>query len=223
MVAGTGPGFVGALDEAAQAALETLGHVHHYRSGTTVFAEGDQTSDVGLVVSGRLKIVCTTDAGGEVALAIRVPGDLVGELAAIDGDGTPRAASAVAHGATSVRLIRATDFTAFLAGHPTASLALLRLLTGRLRDAERRRVEYGSVDASRRVARLLVELAGTPDDRGHAIVTGSLSQSDLAALIGSSRESVARALTRLRELDLVETGRRTVVVHDIHQLERFAR
>ena len=86
--------------------------------------------------------------------------------------------------------MRAMEFTDFLAGHPASSLVLLRTLTARLRDAERRRVEYGSIDASRRLARLLVELAGPPDDRGRATVDLSLSQSELASLIGASRESV---------------------------------
>ena len=219
----SGSGFVDALDERARAGLAGLGHVHRYRNGASVFTEGDRTSDVALVLTGRLKIVCTTESGGEVTLAVRHPGELVGELAALDGHGTPRTASAIAVGATTVRLIRATEFTDFLVAHPASSLVLLRTLTARLRDAERRRVEFGSIDASRRLARLLVELAGPPDDRGRATVTLSLSQSELASLIGASRESVTRAFARLRRLDLVETGRRSVVVHDVDQLERFSR
>jgi CRP/FNR family transcriptional regulator, cyclic AMP receptor protein len=219
----SGRGFAGALDEHARVALESLGHVHRYRNGAAVFTEGDRTSDVALVLTGRLRIVCATEAGGQVTLAIREPGDLVGELAAIDGPGTPRNASAIAVGPTTARLIRAVEFTDFLVAHPTSSLALIRTLTGRLRDAERRRVEYGSIDATRRLARLLVELAGPPDDRGRATIDGSHSQNELASLIGASRESVARALVRLRQLELVDTGRRSVVVHDLEQLERFAR
>ena len=175
------------------------------------------------MLTGRLKIVCATEAGGEVALAVRQPGELVGELAAIDGQGHRGTPSAIAVGPTTVRLIRATDFTGFLTEHPTSSLVLLRMLTGRLRDAERRRVEFGSIDASRRLARLLLELADAPDQRGRAAVSRQLSQSELASLIGASRESVARAFVRLRRLDLVETSRRSVVVCDVAQLERFAR
>src|SRR5688572_2317190 len=96
------PGFLGELDDQARAAFERLGHVHRYRNGAAVFAEGERTSEVALVLTGRLKIVCTTEAGGEVALAVRHPGELVGELAAIDGHGTPRTASAVAVGPTTV-------------------------------------------------------------------------------------------------------------------------
>jgi len=219
----SGPGFVGELDEAARAAFEQLGHVHRYTNGSSVFAEGDRSSDVAVVLTGRLKILCSTESGGEVALAVRHPGDLVGELAAIDGHGTPRTASAIALGPTTVRLIRGTEFTGFLVAHPASSLVLLRMLTAKLRDAERRRVEYGSIDAGRRLARLLLELADAPDEHGRATVTGHLSQSELASLIGSSRESVARAFLRLRQLDLVETSRRSVVLRDVGQLERFAR
>lgn len=218
-----GPGFVDELDEHARAAFEALGHVRRFRNGAAVFAEGDRSNDVAVVVSGRLKILCTTESGGEVALAIRQPGELVGELAAIDSPGTPRIASAVALGPTTVRLIRAVEFTGFLVDHPTSGLVLLRMLTGRLRAAERRRVEYGSVDTARRLGRLLVELAQPPDDRGRATVSAGLSQSELASLIGASRESVARGFTRLRELGLVETSRRSVVVHDLDRLDRFAR
>jgi CRP-like cAMP-binding protein len=218
-----GAGFVGALDDGSRAAFDALGHVRRYRNGDVVFAEGDRSNDVAVVVSGRLKILCSTESGGEVALAIRQPGDLVGELAAIDDPGTPRIASAVALGPTAVRLIRAVEFTDFLVAYPTSGLVLLRMLTGRLRAAERRRVEYGSVDATRRLGRLLVELAQPVDARGRAVVSDGLSQSELASLIGASRESVARGFTRLRQLGLVETSRRSVVVHDLDRLDRFAR
>jgi CRP-like cAMP-binding protein len=218
-----GPGFVGALDEQARAAFEALGHVRRFRNGAAVFTEGDRGNDVAVVVAGRLKILCTTESGGEVALAIRQPGDLVGELAAIDSPGTPRIASAVALGPTTVRLIRAVEFTDFLIAHPTSGLVLLRMLTSRMRAAERRRVEYGSIDATRRLGRLLVELAEAPDARGGATIGAGLSQSELASLIGASRESVARGFTRLRQLGLVETSRRSVVVHDLDRLDRFAR
>jgi CRP-like cAMP-binding protein len=103
-------------------------------------------------------------------------------------------------------------------------LVLTRGLIGRLRAAERRRLDFGSYDAPGRVARLLIEIAeehGRTTDNGIEIGV-SLSQEELAGLVTTSRESVARSLTSLRRRGLITTGRRSVVVRDMEGLRRLA-
>ena len=194
-----------------------------YATGSPLFVEGDPADSVVLIITGRTKIVVVTSDGVEIVLSLRGPGDLVGELAIIDNDPRPRSASVVAIEPVECRMLSATEFRRFLEEHPRATIELLRMVATRLRDAERHRVEFGAVDTSRRLARLLVELA---EEAGHTTEEGtrlevSLSQQELAGLVGASRESVARALTTLRTRGVVSTGRRVVVVRDLGALRTY--
>jgi CRP-like cAMP-binding protein len=117
------------------------------------------------------------------------------------------------------------EFTAFLHAHPRAMWLLLRILTGRLREAGRERAEFGVYDSLSRVARRLVELAerfGEPTESGIRI-TLSFTQDELAGWVGASREAVAHALKTLRARGYLRTQRRTVTVLDIEGLRRRAR
>jgi CRP-like cAMP-binding protein len=99
------------------------------------------------------------------------------------------------------RILRATEFMDFLKHHPAAAVELLRVIAGRLRDAERRRVEFGAYGSARRLARLLVDLAGnrSASAAGTLDLESGLSQQELAGLIGASpricRPSLVHATT----------------------------
>ena len=217
-------GFLSALDDVDRAALVELGHAKRFAKGRMLFLEGDRNDDVIVLREGQVKIVCTGLDGRENLLAVRGPGDLIGELSAIDERRHPRTATAVAMSSVRAQIVSAKDFLAFLHSRPGAALALLRTLSKRQRDGDRRRVEYGSYDASHRLARVLVELA---DEHGRGVTEGTdiglaLSQDELAGLIGSSRESVARALATLRRRGHIVTARRSIVIVDLEQLRRYA-
>jgi len=97
------------------------------------------------------------------------------------------------------------------------------MIAARLRTSDRRRVEFGAYGTTRRVARLLVDLAADGRPSGTTVVLRSgLTQDDLAGMVGASRESVARALATLRTLGFVSTGRREVAVLDLTALRGFA-
>jgi len=213
-------GLVAGLSSADEQTLLALGSPRRYDRNARVFHEGDRSDFVVVVTAGRLKIVATTATGGESVLGIRGPGSLVGELAAFDGG--PRTASAIALEPTETRVVAADDFRAFVAAHPGAALELIRMLMGRLREGDRRRVEFGSYDATARVARLVCDLASDPGLGRDGAVRVRLAQHEIAGLVGTSRESVTRALAVLRERRLVETGRGTVTVLDVDGLRGFA-
>jgi CRP/FNR family cyclic AMP-dependent transcriptional regulator len=119
--------------------------------------------------------------------------------------------------------VRASEFRSLVAGRPAVALELLRMIADRLRSSDRRRVEFGAYSTTRRVARLLVDLAADTGLSGTVVVLRSgLTQDDLAGMVGASRESVARALATLRTLGFVSTGRRQVAVLDLVGLREFA-
>jgi CRP-like cAMP-binding protein len=178
---------------------------------------------VAIVISGRVKVCTSAEDGAEVILAVRGPGALLGELAVIDGQ--PRSASVRSLEDAEILTVGFQEFTAFLQGHPRMMWLLMRVLTDRLRDADRKRIEFGVYDTLNRVARRLVELAdrfGEPTKSGIRI-TLPLTQEELASWVGASREAVTKALRTLRVDGYVRTQRRTLTVIDIEGLRRRAR
>jgi CRP/FNR family cyclic AMP-dependent transcriptional regulator len=107
------------------------------------------------------------------------------------------------------------------------------MLCQRLRDADRKRIEFGMFDTTGRVAQRLVELAERysepyqprhrPLPPGSVRITLNLTQEELAGWVGSSREAVSKALRTLRSHGWIETGRRRVIVHNIQALRKHAR
>jgi CRP/FNR family transcriptional regulator, cyclic AMP receptor protein len=213
-------GFLGALDSSQRAALRDRGIPRRFRKGQALFHEGGQSDRVLLLLEGRVKVSTVTGAGREVVLAFRGPGDLLGELSALDGG--PRSASVTAIEPVEGLAVTTADFTAFLRAHPEVALMLLGTIGRRLRDADRKRVEFGAHDTVGRVAARLVELAeryGEPDPRGVRIAL-PLSQEELAGWTGSSREAVSKALQSLRRTGWVATERRRITVIDLEALRR---
>jgi CRP-like cAMP-binding protein len=185
-----------------------------------VFHEGGGSDEIVVVLAGRVKVSTVTADGKEVVLAFRGPGDLLGELSAIDGEA--RSATVGALEAVEAAVVAANDFRAFLSAHPRVAILLLEMLARRLRDADRKRVEFGAHDTLGRVAARLVELAeryGEPV-AGGVRITLPLSQEELAGWTGSSREAVGKALHALRGLGWVRTERRRITVLEMEPLRR---
>ena len=211
------------LAEADKRVLLSAGHPRHYRAGESIFSMGDSGRFVALILEGRVKVFAPSTRGTETVLSLRGPGDLVGELSAIEDDPPARMATVVALDAVVCRVVRAGEFRSLVAERPAVALELLRTIAARLRTSDRRRVEFGAYGTTDRVARLLVDLAaeGTPSEGGVVLPRG-LTQDDIAGMVGASRESVARALATLRTLGFVSTGRRQVAVLDLAGLREFA-
>lgn len=212
------PRFLDALGEGQADALRSLGRVRRYRAGAVLFHEHDPPDAVLVVQSGRVKLTCATDGGRDALLGIREPGDLIGEMSAIDA--VPRLASAVALEPVEVLVLSSQAFVAFLDRTPSVALVLVRLLNRRLREADRARIEFATLDTVGRVCSRLVELAdrfGAASDDGVRIDV-AITQEDLAAWTGASREAVIRALRTLRELGWIETRRRGITLLDVEAL-----
>ncbi|NUO97681.1 MAG: Crp/Fnr family transcriptional regulator [Nonomuraea sp.] len=213
--------FLSMLSPEDVEALRAAGRPRRWDRGTTVITEGDTADWVLVLTHGRVKASSHTSGGTEVVLAVRGPGALVGEMSAIDG--SPRSATVTALEPIQGFVIR--DFPAFLAAHGRIAVLLMQLVVARLRDADRKRIEYGAFDTTGRVATRLLELA---DRYGEQTTSGlrvalPLSQDELAGWTGSSREAVSKALRTLRDRGLIETGRRRVVIHDVEGLRKRAR
>jgi CRP-like cAMP-binding protein len=215
--------FLSVLSPEDATAFLARGRRRTYLRGQALCYEGQLPDCVLLIRSGRVKVCTTTETGREVVLAFRGPGELVGELSALDG--TPRSASMVAVERVEAAAVTAEEFVAFLATHPATSLALLRMLSLRLREADAKRIEFTAFTTLGRVAARLLELSdrfGDPEPGGIRIAL-PLSQEELAGATGASIESVGRALQTMRSLKCIETGRREIRVVDREALEALRR
>jgi CRP-like cAMP-binding protein len=170
-----------------------------------------------------VKIVKLAEGGREAIVAVRGEGDLVGELAAIDGG--PRSTSVTTLGPVEVLLVPRSEFTALLEQRPRMALVILRMVAARLRYAGAQQAQLGTHDVVGRLAQRLLELSerfGVRGERGIEIEL-PLSQEELASWIGASREAVSKALKVLRSARIVETSRRRVTILDIDALEQRGR
>jgi CRP/FNR family transcriptional regulator, cyclic AMP receptor protein len=214
--------LLGGLQPSARERLLGLGAKQQYTdSGRILIREGDSSGFVFLLLAGMVKVSGTTESG-EALLAIRVAGDIVGELSALDG--RPRLATVTTAGSVIAKAISPRDFLGFLAKNPDVALAVTRQITDRLRTATARRIDFTSLDVATRFARVLLELAERYGERTKAgtVIRCPLTQTELAALAGASEPTVQRVLRQLRAEDLVTTGYRETTVLDMDGLRRRA-
>jgi len=207
--------FLSSLEADDIAALELLGTTRAFARGQTLFHESQLPDRVLVVRAGMVKVTSTTSAGREVVLAFRGAGELVGELAALDGE--PRSATVRAIEGVSALALSVDAFRGFLESRPAVALILLRMLARRLRDADAKRIEFASSTTIERVAARLLEFSerfGHEDASGTVHIALPLSQEELAGSTGASIESVGRALHTLRTLSCVETRRREIRILD---------
>jgi CRP-like cAMP-binding protein len=214
--------FLESLGPDERAALLRLGRERRFARGDTLCHEHDDPGGVLVLLAGRGVASTIGDEGREVILGAAGPGDVVGELAALRS--RPRAATLTAREPVRVLAVPAAEFRRFLSSAPAATTLVLDGIIDLLAEADDHRRELASLDVPTRVARRLLELAerfGTRDADGREQV--ALTQEELAAWVGASREAVSKALGVLRSLGCVETHRRTVTITDARALRRHAR
>jgi CRP/FNR family transcriptional regulator, cyclic AMP receptor protein len=214
--------FLEALAPAEAEELRATGRERAYDANVVLFHEGDDAASVIILLSGRAKVTTIGSAGREVIIALRGPGDLVGELAALVE--APRSATVVSIEPVTALIVAGSSFAAYLDRNPRVALVILRMVADRLRYADEQQAQFATHDVVGRVAHRLVEMTerfGVADARG-VVVHVPLSQEELAGWTGASREAVNKALQLLRSLGALETGRLRFTVLDPEALRRFA-
>lgn len=202
------------LGGSEQNALLTTGATKSFLPGEHLVQEGDQRNEVYLLTGGFAKIFGNSYDGREVLLSIRTAGDLIGELAALDGE--PRSATVTAATPMETRWYTAETFHALLQRHPALAQAVQRYVARKFRMATRHRIDVGGASVRVRLARVLDRLGRS---HGRATPAGvrievPLSQVELAALVGAAEPSVHRALTGLRQRGIVVTGYKHTLISD---------
>ncbi|HEX7309113.1 Crp/Fnr family transcriptional regulator [Lentzea sp.] len=189
------------------------GIARSFTANDVLLHQDDPSNHVQIIRSGWVRVSTLLEDGREIIYALRGPGDVLGELAAVLG--WMRTASVRAIEQVEVVQFSRAQFLGMLEERHSVALALMSTMATRLRDAERARIGAAALDVSKRLAHHLVELVterGVSTSEGIEIRT-PLSQEDIARQLGGSRRAVARALSVLRARGVISTGRKRIVVH----------
>jgi CRP/FNR family cyclic AMP-dependent transcriptional regulator len=217
------PGFWGCLSGGERAALSAQGRETAFSRGMTLCLEGDPSTHVLILLAGWVKVLSSTRDGSEVVLALRGPGDVIGEQAA-DLDGY-RTATVRALMRVEALTIVAARFAAFLESHPNALHAYHRVMAERQRELNENLRGRMETSGAQRLARLLLDLAarcGEETERGVRLAV-PLSQADLASWAGMSRATMTRALHQWRQRGIVSTLQGRMTITDVAALQRIGR
>jgi CRP-like cAMP-binding protein len=195
--------------------------IRTFEAGEVIFYEKQVPDSVLILREGWVKVVVTAGHGRQAVLAFRGPGELVGELAALDDQ--PRGATVSAIKPVEALTLPSDAFRAFVEAHASVGVVLLRHISGRLRDADAKRIEFLQYGTGQRVASRLVELADLFGDKANDAIRLPLTQDELAGATYASLESVGRALQRMRGLGCIDTRRREIWIVDRTKVERMSR
>lgn len=181
-----------------------------YQPGELVLSREAEDRDVLFLVAGRLRVVNYASSGREVAYAVIEPGAHVGELAALDG--SPRTASVEALEPCRIAALASGPFQELLLSHPQLALTLLLSMAKIIRQTDERIAELSVLTAVQRIYRELGRMT-RPCADGRKAISPLPTQEDIAARVGTTRETVARTLGQLSRSGVVRRhGRELVIV-----------
>jgi CRP-like cAMP-binding protein len=184
--------------------------------------QGDMSTFVVALLDGVVKVTAVSSAGQEALITVRVGGDLLGELSAIDNGG--RSCTATACGLVLGCVVMQADFLAVVGRDRLLAEAVNRSVVARVRAGTERRMEFAAFDAPTRFARVLRELANAYGERsGNRVTIGwPVTQSELASLASVAEPTAQKALRELRKAGIISTGYRSLTVEDYSALNRIA-
>jgi CRP/FNR family cyclic AMP-dependent transcriptional regulator len=193
-------------------------------AGTNMITAEQPGEVVYVVLEGTVKILIEQMDGREVILAFLGAGDTVGEMSLVDSSG--RSANVMTMEKCTLLWMDRATFQDLLRNVPEFAQNLVKLLAGRLRMANEQIQSLSSLDVAGRLARQILAFAeryGRPDDGGIRIPL-RLTQSDLAELVGASRERVNQVMVEFRQKGYlsVDSSHRVLVLKN-EDLARFCR
>ena len=185
-----------------------------FKSGEYVFWEADPPERFYLLVSGRVKVVKHGSQGRETVVAFFGPGEVFGEVAVLEDK--PYPASAVAAEDSSALSISRQTFRAFIERHPAVAMAMVGLLSSRLREAQGRLHDLSGERVEQRLARTLERLSSK---LGKEL---PFTRQDLADMSGTTLETTVRFLSRLKDGRIISSKRGLVIIENQAKLRLLA-
>ena len=200
------------LSDEALASLERIAAEKVYPKESVVFSQEDKGDALFVVVSGKVKVVLYGDTGREIILSMLHADDFFGEMSLLDRQ--PRSANVVAVEDSELLSLDREAFQHHLAGHPSTALAILAEMSRRLRHADEVIGNLALLDVYARVARAIRDLAQKQGEQvaGGLLIRERPTQQEMAGLLGTSRETVSRALNDFTRRGLLEMSGKQILV-----------
>jgi CRP-like cAMP-binding protein len=194
----------------------------HFGKDDYIFFEGDPSSWLGVVLDGRVKMIKHSEAGKDVVLDVISPGEMLGEVAAFNGESYPFTAQAMEP--TVVATIHQDDYLRLLNQYPALALRVIEELGRRLREAQDMIRSMAVERVERRIARILLKLAATTGSSSEdgILIELPLTRQDIAEMAGTTVETAIRTMSKFRKKGLVRTKRGRVTILEPHQLVKIA-
>jgi CRP/FNR family cyclic AMP-dependent transcriptional regulator len=192
------------LDDAALGSIARLVETREFPEGAVIVSQDEPGDSLFVLARGRVKVVLFGESGREIILSMfKTPGDFFGEMSLLDEG--PRSASVVALEPSSFLVLSRSGFQAHLEAHPRTALAVLAEMSRRLRRADGIIGNLALLDVFGRVARKLRDMAEAEGEEteGGILIRERPTQQELADMLGTSRETVSRALSELARRGLV--------------------
>ena len=194
------------------AELAQMARRQRFGRDEVVFYQGDNGDSFYVILSGQVKVSVSSPEGQEAILVMLDAGESFGELALLDEQ--PRSATIEATRPTEVLVMRRDEFHRIIHHHPDVALSLLRVMTKRLRDTDQLVQDAAFLDVAERLAKKLLALVdshGRRSERGIELDI-HLTQQDLAAMIGATRESVNKQLGAFRDRGILAVDRQRITI-----------
>ncbi|AZR72984.1 hypothetical protein BBF96_05995 [Anoxybacter fermentans] len=209
------------LDEDDLARIANLASERYYPKESIIFFEGEPGEAFFFLKSGRVKISKITPEGGEQILKLIEPGAVFAEAVIFSDEAYPATARVLED--ACVGMIKKKDFEALIMEQPELAIRLLKLLNKRLREAQMKIKELGLFDAHSRTASLLLRLAQTygKEDGDKISFQLKLNRQDLANMIGTTRETITRILSKFRRQGIIELEGDRITILKPSELESW--
>ena len=200
------------LDDAALASLERIAVEKQFPKESVIVSQEDRGDALFVVTCGKVKVVLYGKSGREVILSVFKPGDFFGEMSLLDNQ--PRSANVIAVEASTLLVLERKAFAEHLQAHPRVALNVLAELSKRLRRADAIIGNLALLDVYGRVARFLRELAKSEGEHsaGEVVIRARPTQQEIASMIGTSRETVSRALSEFQRRGYVELAGKRIIL-----------
>ncbi|MBE7415696.1 MAG: Crp/Fnr family transcriptional regulator [Deltaproteobacteria bacterium] len=179
--------------------------------GIQVITEGDEGDAVYFIISGKVKVTLYGEEGREIVLAVLKNGDMFGEMSIMDDK--PRSANVEAVTDLSCLVISKSAFLEYLSRHHKVYVRLFAYLTGRLREATRKIGGLALLDVCGRIAHTLIGMANAEGSGEKVIAIERPTHEELAAMIGSSREVVSRALKKMTQEGYIKIEKGRILLY----------
>lgn len=212
-----------ALNRASASDMRARAKPVHLPARGLIYGVGTEGDTMLVIDTGRVEISITAEDGRRTILAQLGPGEIVGEMALLDG--APRSADATAATDVTGRFFTRADIAAFLRNDPDAAMIVITALSKRLRTTNSHIVDHMLSDGPTRLARLLMRVLGDwgkPQPDGSHILDQGFSQSDLGDMAGLSRETVNRLIRKWEEAGHLTRDGASLVVRDLPALVQLA-